>query len=39
MNWSAADMAEVPPGVVTITLTVLAAWTGLTAVIDVAELT
>ena len=38
MNWSAADVAEVPPGVVTVTSTVPAP-AGEVAVIEVAELT
>ena len=38
MNWSAAEVAEVPPGVVTVTSTVPAP-AGEVAVIEVAELT
>ena len=38
MNWSAADVAEVPPAVVTLTSTVPVP-AGEVAVIDVAELT
>ncbi len=38
MNWSAADVAEVPPVVVTLTSTVLVP-AGEVAVIEVAELT
>ena len=37
MNWSAADVADVPPGVVTLTSTVPVP-AGAVAVIDVAEL-
>jgi hypothetical protein len=39
MNWSAADVAEVPTGVVTVTSTVPAVPEGLIAVICVDELT
>ena len=38
MNWSAAEVAEVPPAVVTVTSTVPAP-AGAVAVIEVAELT
>jgi hypothetical protein len=38
-KWSAADVAEIPPGVVTVTSTVPAGSAGEVAVIDVAELT
>ena len=39
MNWSAADVADVPPAVVTVTSTVPVAPAGEVAVMDVAELT
>ena len=39
MNWSAEPVAEVPPGVVTVTSTVPALPAGEVAVIEVAELT
>ena len=39
MNWSAADVADVATGVVTVTLTVPGEPAGLIAVIDVAEVT
>jgi hypothetical protein len=39
VNWSAADVADVPEGVVTVMSTVPAALAGETAVIEVAELT
>jgi hypothetical protein len=38
-NWSADDVAEVPPGVVTVTSMVPAAWPGLVTVICVTPLT
>src|ERR1700722_1739324 len=37
MNWSALEVAEVPPGVVTVTSTVAVDSAGLTAVISVEE--
>ena len=39
VNWSAAPVALVPPGVVTVMSTVPALWAGEVAVIDVALLT
>ena len=39
MNWSAAEVAEVPSGLATVTWTVPAGAAGLTAVICVGELT
>ena len=39
MNWSADEVAEVPPAVVTVTLTVPADSAGEVATIDVDELT
>jgi hypothetical protein len=38
-NWSAEEVAEVPPAVVTVMSTVAAEWAGAVAVICVAELT
>ena len=37
MNWSAAEVALVPPGVVTVTSTIPAAWPGAWTVIWVEE--
>ena len=39
MNWSAADVADVPPAVVTVTSTTPVLPAGEVAVMDVAELT
>jgi hypothetical protein len=38
VNWSADDVALVPPGVVTVTSTTPAAWAGLVALMVVSEM-